>query len=79
MATDLTDRLSGRIAAEVRAELARQAITQQELGERLGYTQWWVSRRVTGLTPFTAAEIIRVAEVLGVPVTNFLVTPERAA
>lgn len=79
MSTDLTDQISERIAAEVRAELARQALTQQELADRLGLTQWWVSRRVTGLTPIGAAELVRIAEALNVPVIQFLAASARAA
>ena len=41
--------------------------------------QWWVSRRVTGVTPIGAAELIRIADALDVPVTRFLVPLERVA
>lgn len=71
--------LNATIAAEVRAEVARQSLTQQQLADRLGEQQWWVSRRLTGLVPFEAAELVRVAEALGVPVTQFLPTEVAAS
>lgn len=67
------------IAKEVRAELARQGITQDELARRLGTTQPWVSKRLTGKTAFDTTELDRIADALGVAVTQFLRTPERAA
>ncbi len=66
-----------RVAAEVRAELARQQISQSELAKRLGVAQQTVSRRITGDIPFDIAELSKIAEILGVPFANFL--GERAA
>jgi transcriptional regulator with XRE-family HTH domain len=54
-----------RVAAAVRAEVARRKVTQQQLAELLGVHQMSVSRRLNGQTPFTAAEILTVAEFLG--------------
>jgi transcriptional regulator with XRE-family HTH domain len=67
----LTD-INARIAAEVRAEVARQQLTQQQLGERMGRPQHWISRRLTGDVPFTADELVTFAAALGVPVSRFL-------
>lgn len=64
-----------RVAAEVRAEMARQGVSQEVLGRRLGWSQRRVSRRVTtGKTavPFDVAELAAVATALGVPVTQFV-------
>lgn len=58
-----------RIADNVRAELARQSISQVELARRLGWSQPFMSRRLRGRTPFDAAELSQVAEELGVPIT----------
>ena len=55
-----------RVAAAVRAEMARRKATQAQLAEILGVHQMSVSRRLNGRTPFTAAEILQVAEFLGV-------------
>lgn len=54
------------IAAEIRAEMARQGISQRELGERLGFTQAGVSRRLLGQKPLEVDDVERIAEALGV-------------
>jgi predicted transcriptional regulator len=58
-----------RVAAAVRAEMARRNVTQQMLADQLGMTQAAVSRRLVGRVPFDAEELGRVAEYLGVPVS----------
>jgi len=83
MPTDHTVSLGAQIAAEVRAELARQGLTQQQLADRLGVRQWWVSRRVAEdgsrrPVAITAAELVLIAGALRVPVGQFL-PRERAA
>lgn len=63
------------VAAEVRAEMARQGISQTTLAERLGWLQNRLSRRLTdGKTavPFTVDELVNVASALNVPLTRFL-------
>jgi len=73
--TESDQLVAGRIAAEVRAEIARQGISQQALAERLGWLQNRLSRRITdGKTsvPFTVVELAAVAAALGVPLTQFL-------
>ena len=68
------------IAAEVRAEMARQHRTQDSLATLLGVTQQTVSPKVRGLASFRAEELKVIAEWLQVPITQFT-TParERAA
>jgi transcriptional regulator with XRE-family HTH domain len=73
MPTDLRDTVS----AEVRAEMARQRLSQQALAGRLGEKQWWVSKRLTRSIPFTIEDLERIAAALDKPVTHFLA--ERAA
>lgn len=58
--------LSSRLAAEVRAEMARQQINQQTLAQRLGRSQQWLSRRVTGEVPFDVADLSALSDALGV-------------
>lgn len=63
------------VAAEVRAEMARQGVSQTALAERLGWPQPRLSRRLTdGKTavPFEVAELVAVADALDVPVIQFL-------
>lgn len=68
------------IAAEVRAEIARQRRpTQRELGELLGLSQAQVSERVRGDVEWRISELALVADVLGVPITQFLLAAEPVA
>jgi len=52
--------------------MARQHVTQAELGSHLGLTQPAVSKRLTGKRDFTVGELGQVAELLNVPVTSLL-------
>lgn len=66
------------VAAEVRAEMARQGLSQQALAEKLGWTQPRLSRRIlaegskNALIPFDVTELSAVADALGVPVTKLM-------
>jgi plasmid maintenance system antidote protein VapI len=60
------------IAAEVRAELARQNKTQREVGDILGLPQASVQFRLVGKRSFRAEEIVTLADALNVPVERFL-------
>ena len=64
---------TAKVAAEVRAEMARQRRSQEWLAARLGVSQSTLSRRITGELAFDTTELANVAAVLGVPVTRFLV------
>jgi transcriptional regulator with XRE-family HTH domain len=66
------------IAANLRAEVARQNLTQQQMADRLGVGQWWVSRRLTGEVRVSAADLTRFAEALGVG-SAVLLSAERVA
>jgi transcriptional regulator with XRE-family HTH domain len=68
---------SAAVAAEVRAEVARQQLGQQELAIRLGWSQPTLSRRLTGAAVFSTEEIEQLAEVLGVPVGQLASPPQR--
>jgi transcriptional regulator with XRE-family HTH domain len=68
--------LQTSIAREIRAEMARQQLTQEQLAERLGTHQGVVSRKLRGEgSHFTTRDIERWAAALGVPVTQFLPAP----
>lgn len=64
--------LAQRIGREIHAEMIRQGLTQEDLAERLGRSQQWVSRRITGRTPVDAADVEQIAAALGVPLTRLL-------
>lgn len=62
----------GRIAAEVRAEMARQNKTQREIAAILGIPQPSLCLRVNGERSFRAEELAVLAEALDVPVERFM-------
>ncbi len=58
------------VAGEVRAEMARQKRSQDNLATELGWTQAFLSRRLTGKLAFSTNEIEQMASVLGVPLSQ---------
>ncbi len=52
-------------AAEIRAELGRQDITQDDLAHRVGMSPSALSRRLAGLQPFELQELEAIAAALG--------------
>lgn len=71
-------RLSDRVVEAVRVEMARRRVTQTKLADLTGLTQAYISRRMTGETPFDVDDLDKVAVALGVPVATFF-TPAPAA
>ena len=67
-----TSSASERVAAEVRAALARRKISTRQLAADLGASQSHTARRVTGKVPFSLDELERVADYLGVPVAELI-------
>jgi transcriptional regulator with XRE-family HTH domain len=61
------------VAAEIRAELARQRRTQSALADRLGVSHAWVSRRLSGEVPLTIADVAQIAAGLGVEISSLTV------
>lgn len=59
------------VTAEIRAELARQRISGRELARRLGNTQMYVARRLSGEVDPSAGDLAAFAAVLQVPVASF--------
>ena len=55
------------LLSELRAEIARQRLSQRALALAMGAgNQQWLSRRLLGVTPFTVPELIQLAGLLGV-------------
>lgn len=63
---------SQHAAGEIRAHLARRQISGKTFAARLGLSQFAVSRRLRGQTPFSIDELSRAAEFLGVPLVDLL-------
>lgn len=74
----MSDVITASVAAEVRAEMARQNVPQRELGRVLGLSQGAAWRRLKGEVPFDVAELAKVAELLKSPMTQFLPEPSPA-
>lgn len=68
----MTQTLSTRVAAVVRAEAARRKVPQAQIADRLSVSQAAVSRRMTGRTPFDLDELAIVAQLLDVPVIDLI-------
>ncbi|WP_079670459.1 helix-turn-helix domain-containing protein [Mycobacteroides abscessus] len=63
---------TSRVAANVRAEMARGQITQQSLASRVELSQQAISRRLTGRQPFNTEELQGIAEALGVGIEQLV-------
>lgn len=71
---DGMESLSTQVAANVRAEMARQRKRQADLGEVLGLTQGAVSKRLNGAVALDVDEVGKIARFLDVPVASLLGT-----
>jgi transcriptional regulator with XRE-family HTH domain len=60
------------VGARVKAELQKQGLTQVALAHELNATENFVSRRLRGEVDFNLTELTTVAEILDVPVEQFL-------
>ena len=63
------------VASEVRAEMARQRVSQTALAKRLGWSQPFLSRRLCSTTDWRVDEIEAVAGALGVPLAQLAAVP----
>lgn len=61
-----------RVAAEVRAEMARQNKSQHDLTEALGRRRMYFSRRLNGDVAFGIDELYQIAGWLGVDVLDLI-------
>lgn len=52
--------------------MARQQRTQTAMARGIGRNQQWLSRRLTGQIAFDVADLIAIAEWLGVPLSSLL-------
>lgn len=61
----LTSTFAQAVAGNVRAELARHRISQQELASRIGMAKGAVSARMTGQRQWQLEDLEKVAKVIG--------------
>lgn len=60
------------LAATIRAEMARRAVPQTLVAERLGLSQTAMSRRLRAKVEFTVSELVTIADVLDVDPASLL-------
>ncbi|MGC5664958.1 helix-turn-helix domain-containing protein [Micromonospora sp. WMMD723] len=73
-----TGGLRDSVVVAVRVEMARQRMSQTKLAELTGFTQAYISRRMTGETPFDVVDLERIAGALNVPPSAFFPAPVAA-
>ncbi|WP_250504883.1 helix-turn-helix domain-containing protein [Bowdeniella massiliensis] len=64
--------IGGAVAAEVRAELARQQIGISDLAERVGMARTTLSRKINKTGAFTPAELSRIGHELGTSAADLM-------
>ncbi len=69
----------GAVAANLRAEIARQRKRQADLAELWGMSEMAVSRRLTGRTPIATEQLLVAAEWLGLTPAALLRASEEAS
>lgn len=68
----MTSTATKRVAANIRAEMARRGLTQGEVAARVGMTQQAVSRRLSGRFGITVDDLERFCAALGLTVEQAL-------
>lgn len=68
----MTDTLSGRVAANLRAELSRRSISQEKFAEMADVSRSSLNQRLTGRTVIDLAELEQYAGLLGVDPSKLL-------
>lgn len=64
-----------RVAAEVRAQLARRRVSGRQAAFALGWKQPYIARRLSGEIPFDVNDLTALADLLGLHVTEFFEVP----
>jgi len=68
-----TDDIDRTIGANVRAELVRQGLTQDQAAAALRIGQTSLSERLNGITPFRVNELVRLSRRFGIPLARLLI------
>lgn len=75
----MSESLTATVAAEVRAEMARQRRSQREVADALGVSNTYVWRRLVGEVAFDLDELEAVAAYLAKPVAQFMRRTEQGS
>jgi transcriptional regulator with XRE-family HTH domain len=73
------DPVRKQIGDNVRAELARLGLRHDDLAKILGISQPQISKRLAGTIGFEAAELVRIAAELNVPLARLVDDPTPAS
>ncbi len=68
-----------RVAANVRAEMARRRVSQQTLANAMDLSFMSISRRMSGHVSFSISELYRVAEILKVDIRTLIALEQAVA
>lgn len=68
----MSETVSERVAANVRAEAARLKLSQRHIADVLGISQSSANRRYLGVTPLDVEELYALAASFNMPVTQLL-------
>jgi transcriptional regulator with XRE-family HTH domain len=71
-----TRSLHDQVAEEIRVIFVRKKLSQAEVARRLGWSQFYLSHRLTGKTPINVNDLEALADLLGVEPTTFF--PQRS-
>lgn len=72
MPTSLAPEVAEKVASNVRAAVTNADLTQTQLALVLGMSQQAVSAKLTGRTPFTVTELVRISAALKVRLESLL-------
>ena len=75
--TVTTPRATPEVIAEIRGEMARQGVRQQDLAERTGMSLRALRRRFAGEAPLLVGELLAIAEQLDVAPAQLLSTESK--
>jgi hypothetical protein len=67
--------LARHVGAMVKMHLQDRGVSASWAATKLGWTQPFISRRITGAKAFDVAELEALGDLLGVPVTSFFTLP----
>lgn len=68
----MPDTLSGRVAANLRGELARRNLTHEEFAAKVGISRQAITNRVLGRTPISLDELATYAALLEIEPAKLL-------
>ena len=63
------------VAGEARARLARARLSNRWVAKQLGWSEFYLSRRLTGAVPFSVGDLAALADLLDVPIKAFFEVP----